>query len=177
MAKLVFGLNVSLDGYVDHDRFTPPGPELFRYFIGQTRGLAGSLYGRHMYEAMRYWDQEDQDWSPDLQEYAAAWRKQPKWVASRTLKTVGPNATLIQGDLESTARKLKAEIDGEIEVAGPALAQSLTKLGLIDEYHLYLRPFVLGHGKPFFAAARPPLRLIANDPIAEDTIRLKYVPA
>ena len=176
MAKLVFGLNQSLDGYVDHMAFSP-GPKVFRHFIEHARGLAGSLYGRRMYETMRYWDEESHDWSEAEQEFAAAWRKQPKWVVSRTLDSVGPNATLITDDIEAMVKKLKAEISGEIEVAGPELAQSLTDLGLIDEYQLYLHPVVIGHGKPFFAGARPPLRLIANDLIDEGVLRLTYVPA
>ena len=93
------------------------------------------------------------------------------------MRSVGPNARLIADDLEGAIRKLKAERDGEIEVAGPALAQSLTELGLIDEYRIYLHPVVLGHGKPYFAGPRPPLRLIAHDRIDEDVIRLTYVPA
>jgi len=74
-------------------------------------------------------------------------------------------------------RRLKADLAGEIHVGGPALAQSLTEAGLIDEYRLYLRPFVLGVGRPFFAAPRPPLHLVASDLIADDLIRLTYVPA
>jgi riboflavin biosynthesis pyrimidine reductase len=74
-------------------------------------------------------------------------------------------------------RELKAERDGEIEVAGPDLAQSLTELSLIDEYRIYLHPVVLGHGKPYFAGPRPPLRLMAHDRIAEDVIRLTYAPS
>ncbi|MFN2206872.1 MAG: dihydrofolate reductase family protein, partial [Candidatus Promineifilaceae bacterium] len=96
---------------------------------------------------------------------------------SRSLTSVGPNARLIEGDLESAVRKLKAEYDGEIEVAGPNLAQSLTELGLIDEYRIYLHPVVLGHGKPYFAGPRPPLHLMTADRIGEDVIRLAYVPA
>ena len=109
--------------------------------------------------------------------FAAAWRKQPKWVVSRSLKSVGPNASLVGVDLAGAIRALKAERDGEIEVAGPNLAQSLTTLGLIDEYRIYLHPVVLGHGKPYFAGARPPLRLKAHDRIGEDMIRLVYLPA
>jgi riboflavin biosynthesis pyrimidine reductase len=74
-------------------------------------------------------------------------------------------------------RRLKADVEGEIDVAGPDLAASLTDLGLIDEYRLYMRPFVLGRGKPYFARARPPLRLVATVPVGEDTVRLTYVPA
>ena len=80
-------------------------------------------------------------------------------------------------DLEGAIRALKAERAGEIEVAGPALAQSLTELGLIDEYRIYLHPVVLGRGKPYFAGPRPALRLVANDRIGEDVIRLTYGPA
>src|ERR1700730_14634964 len=109
--------------------------------------------------------------------FAAAWRNQPKWVVSRSLKSVGPNARLVEDDLEGAIRELKAERAGEIEVAGPNLAQSLTELGLIDEYRIYLHPVVLGHGKPYFAGPRPRLRLMTSDRIGEDVIRLAYVPA
>src|SRR5688572_20469533 len=133
MAKLVFGLNQSLDGYVDHLAFGPD-PPLFRHFIEQVRNGAGSIYGRRMYEVMRYWDEDQADWGADERDYAAAWRSQPKWVVSRTLNSVGPNATLVDDDLEAVIRGLKAELDGEIEVARPELAGSLTDLGLVDEY-------------------------------------------
>jgi dihydrofolate reductase len=174
MAKLVFGLNLSLDGYVDHQKFAP-GAVLFRHFTEQVRELAGGVYGRHMYEVMRYWDEDHPEWSPEYRDFAAAWRKLPKWVVSRTLKSVGPNAILIDDDIETVVRGLKKEHDGEIEVAGPDLARSLT--GLIDEYRLYFHSVVLGHGKPFFAGPRPPLRLAASDPIGDDVIRLTYIPA
>ena len=178
MAKIVFGMNQSLDGYVDHDHPEfRPGPELFRHFIEQVRGLAGSVYGRRIYEVMRYWDEDHPEWDAAEQDFAAAWRKQPKWVASRSLKSVGPNATLVGDDLEAVIRGLKAEREGEIDVAGPELARSLTDLGLIDEYRIYLHPVVLGRGTPFFAGARPPLRLVASDRMDEDVIRLTYVPA
>jgi dihydrofolate reductase len=176
MAKLVFGMNQSLDGYVDHMAFGP-GPVLFRHFIEQARNSAGSVYGRRLYEIMRYWDEDHPEWNAELRDFAAAWRKQPKWVVSRSLKAVGPNATLVGDDVAAAIRGLKAERDGEIEVGGPDLARSLTDLGLIDEYRLYLHPVVLGRGTPFFAGPRPRLRLVASDRIDEDTIRLTYVPA
>jgi dihydrofolate reductase len=176
MAKLVFGLNQSLDGYVDHQYFLPD-PELFRHFIEHVRGLTGIVYGRRMYEVMRYWDEDRTDWDAEEHDFAVAWRSQPKWVVSRSLKSVGLNATLVEDGIEAVIRGLKAQLVGEIEVGGPDLARSLTDLGLIDEYRLYFRPFVLGRGKPFFAGPRPPLRLVASDRIGEDTIRLTYVPA
>ena len=177
MAKLVFGMNQSLDGYVDHMALPPPNPTLFRQFIEDAEGQAGSIYGRHVYELMRYWDDDHPEWDVAEHAFAAAWRKQTKWVVSRSLKWVGPNAMLVEGDLEGAIRKLKAERDGEIEVAGPHLAHSLTELGLIDEYRIYLHPVVLGQGKPYFAGPRPPLRLMSNDRIDGDVIRLIYVSA
>ncbi|MFI4920259.1 MAG: dihydrofolate reductase family protein [Gammaproteobacteria bacterium] len=176
MAKFVYGLNQSLDGYVDHLEFAP-SPALFRHFIQEVRDLTGSLYGRRMYEVMRYWDEDLPDWDAEEREYAVVWRSQPKWVVSRSLKSVGPNATLVADDIEAVIRRLKAELAGEIEVAGPELAGSLTDLGLIDEYRLYLHPVVVGRGKPFFAGPRPPLRLVSNELIGEGVIRLTYVPA
>ena len=175
MAKIIFGLNLSLDGYVDHTRFGP-GPALFRYFIEHMRGVTGSVYGRRMYEVMRYWDDEQPDWDADERDIARAWRSQPKWVASRSLTSAGPNATLFT-DGVAAVRDLKAQHGGEIEVAGPDLARSLGDAGLIDEYRMYMRPFVLGSGKPFFAGPRPPLRFVAADQIGEDMVRLTYVPA
>jgi dihydrofolate reductase len=169
-------MNVSLDGYVDHQEFAP-GVVLFRHFTGLVRGLAGSVYGRRLYEIMRYWDEDQPEWGAAERDFALAWRRQPKWVVSRTLKSVGPNATLAGDDIETVIRGLKARLEGEIDVGGPDLARSLGDLGLIDEYRLYIRPVVLGHGTPFFAAARPPLRFVASDVIGEDAVRLTYVPA
>jgi len=177
VAKLVYGLSQSLDGYVDHMKLGPPAPAVFGHFIELVRGLTGSIYGRRMYEIMRYWDEDLPDWDAEDRDFAVTWRSQPKWVISRSLKSVGPNATLLGDDFENVIRRLKAELAGEIHVGGPALAQSLTDASLIDEYRLYLRPVVLGGGQPFFAGPRPPLHLVASDLIADEVIRLTYVPA
>jgi len=176
MARLVFGMNQSLDGYVDHMEFAPDRV-LFRHFIEEAEGQAGSIYGRKIYDLMRYWDDDQPEWGPEEHAFAAAWRRQPKWVVSRSLDSVGPNATLIRDDLEGAVRALKAEREGEIEVAGPDLARSLTALGLIDEYRIYLHPVVLGRGTPYFAGPRPRLRLMSHDRIGDDVLRLSYVPA
>jgi dihydrofolate reductase len=183
MAKIVFGMTQSLDGYVagvDGELEPPlhaPGNAFFEYWVDYVRGLAGSLYGRRIYDLMRYWDDDQPQWDASERAFAAAWRKHPKWVASRSPRQVGPNATLIEGDLDAFVRRLKADVDGVIAVAGPDLAASLTALGLIDEYQLYFRPFVLGRGKPYFAGARAPLRLVATDFVGEDAVRLTFVPA
>jgi dihydrofolate reductase len=130
-----------------------------------------------MYEVMRYWDEDQAGWTADEHEFAVAWRSRPKWVVSRTLKSVGPNATLVEGGLERAISGLKAQQMGEIDVAGPELAGSLTDLGLIDEYRIYLHPVVVGRGKTYFTGPRPPLHLVASDRITDDVIRLTYVPA
>jgi dihydrofolate reductase len=176
MARLVFGMNQSLDGYVDHTAFSP-SPRLFRHFIEEAQRQAGSVYGRRIYEIMRYWDDDRPEWDAEQHAFAAAWRSQPKWVVSRSLESVGPNARLVRDNVEHVIRELKTGPDGEIEVAGPGLAQSLAGHGLIDEYRIYLHPVVLGHGTPYFAGPRPPLRLLAHDRIDGDVIRLIYVPA
>ena len=175
MATFVFAMNCSLDGYVDHGKMRT-GPALSGHWTDQVRGVAGSIYGRRMYEIMRFWDADRPEWKPEHHAFAAAWRKQPKWVVSRTLTSVGPNATLIADDVEAVARGLKARLAGEVAVSGPCLAQLFTDLGLIDEYRLYLHPVVLGRGTPFFARERPPLRLVGSDPMGEDIIRLSYAP-
>jgi dihydrofolate reductase len=96
---------------------------------------------------------------------------------SRTLKSVGPNATLIAGELGAAIKAIKAAHQGEIEVAGPQLAQSLGELGLVDEYQIYFRPYVLGRGKPYFAAPPGALQLLSSDLIGEDAVKLTYAPA
>lgn len=176
MAKLVFGMNQSLDGYVDHTEMST-GPVLFRHWTEHVGALAGSVYGRRMYEIMRYWDDEHPEWDEARRQFALAWRKQPKWIVSRSLTSVGPNATLVGTDMVAVMTGLKARLAGEIAVSGPELAGSLTGLGLIDEYRLYVHPVVLGQGKPFFTGPRPPLRLVSTDHVGEDVVRLTYVPA
>jgi dihydrofolate reductase len=177
MGKLIFAMSQSLDGYVSASdgSLLPPDLALFRHFVEYERSLAGVLYGRRIYEVMRYWDEDHDDWEERHRDFAAAWRAHPKWVVSHSLKSVGPNATLVDGDVDAFVRKLKTDVDGDITVAGPDLASSLSKLGLIDEYRLYFRPAVLGSGKPYFTgAAPPPLRLVGVDRVGDDAVRLIY---
>lgn len=177
MAKLFYGMMQSLDGYiaaVDGELVLPePGPELHRYWNRRMKAVAGSLYGRRIYELMSFWDRPEADeMEPD---FATAWRATPKWVVSRTLDSVGPNAELLPGDLKGEVERLKSRYEGEIEVAGPEMAASLTELGLIDEYWLYLLPFVLGSGKPFFKGPVPGrLQLIGTEQLPEGVVLVKY---
>jgi dihydrofolate reductase len=136
MAKLVYGLSQSLDGYVDHLKLGPPALSAFRHFIELVGGLTGMIYGSRTYEIMRYWDEDLAEWDAEDRLFAAVWCSKPKWVMSRSLKSTGPNATLVADDAEVAIRRLKAELAGEISVGGPDLAHSLTEAGLIDEYRL-----------------------------------------
>ncbi len=176
MAKFVYGMNMSLDGYIDHELFAPDDT-LYQHWIDHAGEVAGSIYGRKLYELMTYWDEDQPDWRDSDRAFAAAWRKSPKWVVSTTLTDVGPNATLISDNIESTIRQLKADNEGEFEVGGTDLAQHLTNWGLIDEYRLYMHPVVLGKGTPLFSGPRPRLRLTGSQQIGDDVMRLTYVPA
>ena len=151
MAKLVYGLSQSLDGYVDHTKLGPPVPAAFRHFVEQVRGLTSVIYGRRMYEIMHYWDEDSPDWDAEDRDFAVAWRSLPKWVVSHSLKSVGPNATLVADDFEKVIRRLKAELAGEIHVGGPALAQSLTEPVLSMSIDATSGPsclVVAGHSSP-----------------------------
>lgn len=128
MARCVFAMNVSLDGYIDHDRFAPDA-ELFRHWIDQVNSSSAAIYGRKVYEIMRYWQDDQLGWGADEQAFATAWRKQPKWVVSQTLSEVGPNATLVPGDLGAVVVELKERLSGIVDVSGTMLAHSLGELG------------------------------------------------
>ena len=180
MGKLIFSMNVSVDGYVDDTQGTlvmgPPSDVLFDYWIQAVRGSAGAIYGRRMYEVMRYWDVDQPEWSEASRAFAVAWRALPKWVVSKTLLSVGPNAELIGGDIEVRVREIKARTEGTISVSGPEIAGFMTRLGLVDAYQLVVRPFVLGGGKAFFREAVGALRFVSSEMLDGETVRLVYAP-
>src|SRR5690606_30659589 len=135
--------------------------------------VAGSIYGRRMYEIMSFWDGPEAE-AADA-DFTRAYRASSKWVVSRTLDTVGPNAVLLGGDLTAEVQRLKGEYDQDIEVAGPELAAGVTDLGLIDEYWLYIMPVVLGGGKPAFTAQRPEgMRLLGVEQLPQEVALVKY---
>ena len=177
MAKLVFGMNQSLDGYVDHDRMET-GPVLFRHWTEQVAGLAGSVYGRNVYELMRYWDEDHAEWTPAHHAFAAAWRRQPKWVVSRSLSSVGPNATPCRrrrgGDgagPEGPARWRDRGVGTDARTGADRSRPDRRVSALPSSVRAGPR-----HAASF-AGPRPPLRLTASEEMGEDVIRLTYVPA
>ena len=173
MARFVCSVNISLDGYVDHDRMAP-APEVFRFWIDAVKATPTALYGRKVYQLMTYWQDDQPDWDDAEREFASAWRTQKKWVVSQTLTAVGPNATLISSDVEGRVRALKQDQPGQVDVSGTVLVQSLSVWGLIDEYRLVYPPVALGHGRPMFLGPRPPMHLTASDQIGSNTICLTY---
>jgi len=173
MARFVCSMNVSLDGYVDHDRMIPDA-DVFRFWTEAVQRTPNVLYGRKIYELMRYWEPDQPDWDDAERTFAKAWRAQKKWVVSQTLTEVGPNATLISTDIDDTVRDLKARLPGQVDVSGTVLVQSLSDWGLMDEYQLLLHPVALGSGKPFFARRRPNLHLAGSDRIGANAVRLTY---
>jgi dihydrofolate reductase len=123
----------SLDGYIAGPSGGPqlfaPGPILHHHFNDYVCGLDDLLYGRRMYEVMRYWDEDQPEWDEIEHDFAQVWRSKPKWVASRSLTSVGPNATLVQGDLIDFAANLKSKRDGDIDVAGSGAWERAVRCG------------------------------------------------
>jgi dihydrofolate reductase len=155
MAKLVYLMNVSLDGYVA----TPDGglewatvdEEIHSWFNDQLRMSAAELYGRRLYETMVYWEREDESRDAVAREFAEIWRPLPKIVFSTTLTEVEGNARLATG---SVAEEL-AKLEGDVGVGGAGLAASCFEAGLVDEVHTFVCPVIVGGGTPFL----PPVRL------------------
>ena len=183
MGRVIYGMIQSLDGYISGPEGGPQlpmfGEPLHRYFNRQMENTAAAIYGRTMYEIMQAWETWDADpeSSPVEKEFAPLWRRVPKVVVSTTLKAVGPNARLVSDDVEAELRRLKAETVGIIEVAGASLAASVGRMGLIDEYRLFIRPTVLGGGKPFFRPDLPlELKLAGTETLPEGTMLLTYEP-
>ena len=154
--KISFGMMLSLDGFIagpdGGHPLSVPNEALHRHFNERQHRASGALYGRTLYEMMTYWDTAlDNPESNEVEkDFARAWVATPKVVVSTTLERVGPNARLVRDGVRETVEALKREVGGEIDVGGATLAASLQELGLIDEYHLYFCPVVLGGGVPFF---------------------------
>jgi dihydrofolate reductase len=184
MAKLIYAMMMSLDGYIagpeNGHSLLVPNDDLHRHFNEWMKRVSVTLYGRRMYEVMRYWETADE--RPDAGEvvvdFARAWRATPKIVISTTLREVGPNTRLIGSDVEHAVRSLKADTAGEISVAGAGVAGSLARFRLIDEYRLYFHPVVLGGGKPFFEAGSSlKLEPLGIETLPQGVMMLRYAPA
>lgn len=182
MRKLTYGMMVSLDGFVAQ----PDGAldwvlideELHTFINNQERDVGLYLYGRRLYETMRYWETADQD-STLLkfeQEFAKIWQAKPKIVFSSTLDAVEGNTQLIRKNAVEEIRRLKQGSGGDIDVGGPTLAAALIQHNLIDEYKLFLNPVILGEGIPFLPAGVTTLnlQLVETRPFQSGVVYLRY---
>jgi dihydrofolate reductase len=159
MRKLIYSMGVSLDGFIagpggDID-WSAPDEELHRFHNQQARETGVELYGRRLYEVMRYWEtaEEDPSATESMLEFARIWKDTPKIVFSKTLGNVEGNARLVRDGAAEEVAKLKDQPGKDLAVGGAGLASTFVKLGLIDEYRLFVSPVVLGAGTPYF----PPL--------------------
>ena len=159
MRKLIFGMNVTLDGYVattsDDISWGGSSDELFQWWLEREKANDLFLYGRTLWEMMSsYWPTGDQlpDVTPAQVEYARNWRDTPKVVFSSTVEEVGWNTRLVTGDAVAEITRLKAEDGGPMGIAGATLAGAAMRAGLVDEYQLATYPVLVGGGTPFFTA-------------------------
>ena len=183
MRKVIFVMGVSLDGFVaDRDGgidWTVPSEELHRFHNERMRVTGVELYGRRLYETMRYWDTPEAV-APDapavMREFAEIWRATPSLVFSRTLDAVEGTPELASGDPADVVAELREQDGGDITVGGPGLAAGLIERGLVDEYHLFVYPVVLGGGTPFFPALDAKIDLeLAETRTFGEVVYLRYV--
>ena len=184
MRKVIYAMSVSLDGFiesVDGDiSWTTPDTQLDQHIIERERSIGVYLNGRRIYELMSaFWPTADQNpLASEFEiEYARIWRDKPKLVFSKTLTQVGWNARLVRGDIAAEVNRLKEQPGGDLEVSGAGLGAAFMQLGLIDEYWLYIRPIILGGGKPMLAPLRDrsiPLQLVETRPFDHGVVLLKY---
>ncbi|MEO7119283.1 MAG: dihydrofolate reductase family protein [Candidatus Limnocylindrales bacterium] len=183
MGRLIYALSVSLDGFVETPRksldWVQVDEELHAAFNDEARSLSAFLYGRRMYELMSdYWPTAALDPSakPVELDFAEIWRDKPKVVFSSSLERVDWNSRLVRDDAGAEVARLKAQPGFDMDVSGPTLAASLARLGLIDEYHVFVHPVILGAGTPFLPPLedRIRLRLLSTQRFDSGVICLRY---
>jgi dihydrofolate reductase len=183
MGKLIYGFTVSVDGYIADAQgnidWSEPDEELHQYWNDFERQTRLSFYGRRLYELMSaYWPTADQapDADPVIVDFARIWCQMPKVVFSRTLQSVDWNSRLERGDPVEVVSRMKAETDGQLEIAGATLAAPVVQAGLVDEYRLVVAPVAVGGGIPFFPALPSwmSLRLVENRQFPGGAVLLRY---
>jgi dihydrofolate reductase len=180
--KLVYSMGVSLDGFIagpgGNIDWSAPGEELHRFHNQQARETGVDLYGRRLYETMRYWETAEEDPSlPEAElEFARIWKDTPRIVFSKTLEKVEGNARLVRDNAVEEVARLKQEPGNELAVGGAGLASTFMKAGLIDEYRLFVYPVVLGAGTPYFPALdeRINLELVETRDFGSRVMYLRY---
>ncbi|MFE0206847.1 dihydrofolate reductase family protein [Streptomyces sp. NPDC058985] len=183
MRRLLYGMNLSLDGYIaapgDDIGWSDPCYELFQWWLDEERAISLLLYGRMLWETMSaYWPTGDQQpgATPAEIEFARNWRDTPKVVFSSTLDTVDWNTRLVTGDAVAEIARLKAGDGGPMRVGGAALAGAAMRAGLIDEYTVVTHPVLVGGGTPFFTAldSRAKLNLVETRTFDGGVVLTRY---
>jgi dihydrofolate reductase len=183
MRKLIYSMNVSLDGYIaapgDDIGWSGPSDELHQWFNDQARTTGVSLYGRKLWEVMSsYWPTGDEQpgATPVEVEFARIWRAMPKVVFSSTVREVDWNTRVVSGDAVAEITRLKAEDGAPMDIGGATLAGAAMRAGLIDEYQLITSPVLVGGGTPFFAPLDSwvNLRLVETRRFPGDAMLLRY---
>lgn len=163
--KLIYSMGVSLDGFIaargGEIDWSLPDEELHRFHNQRVSELGAQFLGRGLYEVMAYWEtaEETQELSEYAREFARIWNALPKVVVSTTLDVVHGQARLVRDRVAEEVTRLKQQPGQDLAVGGAGLAASLMKLGLIDEYRLFIYPVVLGAGTPYWPALAERLEL------------------
>jgi dihydrofolate reductase len=183
MRKLIYSMGVSLDGFIagpdGEIDWSAPDEELHRFHNQQMRETGAQLCGRRLYEVMTYWETADEN--PSAAEYelefARIWKDTPKIVFSKTLEKVEGNARLVKDSAAEEVARLKEQPGKNLAVGGAGLASTFMKLGLIDEYRLFVSPVVLGGGTPYFPALdeRINLELVETRTFGSRVVYVRYL--
>jgi dihydrofolate reductase len=182
MRKVIYSMGVSLDGFIAGPNgeidWSAPDEELHRFHNEQTRELGAHFCGRGLYEVMLYWETAEENPSaPEhVLEFAHIWKQLPKIVFSETLEKVEGNATLATDGIAEEVARLKQQPGKDLAVGGAGLASAFTKLGLVDEYRLFVSPVVLGGGTRFFPALeeRINLELVETRTFGSRVVYVRY---
>jgi dihydrofolate reductase len=182
MRKLIYSMGVSLDGFIagpgGEIDWSAPDEELHRFHNRQTRELGVLLCGRRLYQEMVYWETADEN--PSATEYelefARIWQSIPKIVFSTTLEKVEGNARLARDGVAEEVARLKEQPGKDLAVGGAGLASTVIKLGLVDEYRLFVSPVLLGGGTPYFPVLddRINLELVESHTFGSRVVYLRY---
>jgi dihydrofolate reductase len=182
LRELIYSMGVSLDGFIAGPDggidWSAPDEELHRFHNDQTRELGAHLLGRGLYEVMTYWETADQNPSaPEHElEFARIWKDLPKIVFSKTLQEVEGNSRLATDGIADEVARLREQPGKDLSVGGAGLAGTAIRLGLVDEYRLFVNPVVVGGGTPYFPALDEEinLELVETRTFGSRVVYLRY---